>query len=312
MKPGRPTVVTYADDFVALCHTREQAETVVARLQPWLKERGLSLNQEKTRIGRVDAGFDFLSFTIRRYHVRGGAKVLCKPSRTALKKIRQRLAQELRSLRGADPADVIRTLNPIIRGQANYFRPGASKKAFQGLDEHLWQHLHKWARRRHPRKPRRWVTARYFGPFHPIRRARWVFGDRDSGAYLHQYAWTPIVRHAPVPGRHSPDDPALAHYWADRRRKRRPPQLAPSWERSLRTQHGRCPLCAQPLLHVADPPDSCTQWETWYRGIRTAIAHRAITDNGSGRTIARLVHTDCARRHPGAGPHDPDQRLHDA
>ena len=78
------------------------------------------------------------------------------------------------------------------------------------------------------------------------------------------------------------------------------------------TQHGRCPLCAQPLLHVADPPDSCTQWETWYRGIRTAIAHRAITDNGSGRTIARLVHTDCARRHPGASPHDPDQHLHDA
>ena len=312
VKPGRPTVVTYADDFVALCHTREQAETVVARLQPWLKERGLSLNQEKTRIGRVDAGFDFLSFTIRRYHVRGGAKVLCKPSRTALKKIQQRLAQELRSLRGADPADVIRTLNPIIRGQANYFRPGASKKAFQGLDNHLWQHLYKWALRRHPRKPRRWVTARYFGPFHPTRRGRWVFGDRDSGAYLHQYAWTPIVRHAPVPGRHSPDDPALAQYWADRRRKRRPPQLAPSWERCLRTQHGRCPLCAQPLLYVADPPDSCTQWETWYRGIRTAIAHRAITDNGSGRTIARLVHTDCARRHPGAGPHDPDQRLHDA
>jgi hypothetical protein len=94
--------------------------------------------------------------------------------------------------------------------------------------------------------------------------------------------------------------------------KRRPPQLAPSWERSLRTQQGRCPLCAQPLLYVANPPDSCTQWETWYRGIHTAIAHRAITDNGSGRTIARLVHTDCARRHPGAGPHDPDQRLHDA
>src|SRR5918995_6399734 len=89
--------------LVALCHTREQAETVVARLQPWLKERGLSLNQEKTRSGRVDAGFDFLSFTIRRYHVRGGAKVLCKPSRTALKKIQQRLAQELRSPACAAP-----------------------------------------------------------------------------------------------------------------------------------------------------------------------------------------------------------------
>jgi len=49
------------------------------RLSTWLKERGLSLNQEKTRIGRIDVGFDFLSFTIRRYHVSGGTKVLTKP-----------------------------------------------------------------------------------------------------------------------------------------------------------------------------------------------------------------------------------------
>ncbi|MGZ5366002.1 MAG: reverse transcriptase domain-containing protein, partial [Mycobacterium sp.] len=277
VKPGRPTVVTYADDFVALCHTREQAETIAARLSLWLRERGLTLNREKTRIGRIDAGFDFLSFTIRRYHTSGGPKVLTTPSQTALKKIRQRLAEELRSLRSADPADVIRTLNPIIRGQANYYRPGASKKAFAGLDNYLWQQLYRWACRRHPNKPRRWVTARYFGAFHPTRRDRWVFGERETGAWLHKYAWTKIVRHVPVTGRYSPDDPALVQYWADRRRKRRPPQLAPSWERALRTQRGRCPLCAEPLLHVDDPPDSATQWETWYRGIRTALAHRAIT-----------------------------------
>ncbi len=61
VKAGCPTVVTYADDFVALCHRRQQAETVQARLETWLKERGLSLNPEKTRIGRVEDGFDFLS-----------------------------------------------------------------------------------------------------------------------------------------------------------------------------------------------------------------------------------------------------------
>ena len=68
-----------------------------------------------------------------------------------------------------------------------------------------------------------------------------MFGDRNSGAYLHRYAWTKIVRHVPVTGRNSPDDPALAQYWADRRRKRKPPQLAESWERALRSQHGLCP-----------------------------------------------------------------------
>jgi RNA-directed DNA polymerase len=307
VKPGCPTVITYADDFVVLCHSREQAETVRARISAWLKDRGLSLNKEKTRIGRIDDGFDFLSFTIRRYHVRGGSKVLTKPSRDAVKKIRRRITDELRALRGASPLEVIGTLNPVIRGQANYFRPGASKKAYQRLDNHLWQHLYKWARRRHPNKSRRWVTARYFGSFHPQRRNRWVYGDRETGAYLHQYAWTKIVRHVPVPGRYSPDDPALAHYWADRRRKRKPPQLAPSWQHALREQHGQCPLCREPLLFTDRLPDSPSQWETWYAAIRKAMTRQVITEHHSGRTTHRLVHAHCARRHPDDVPHRTDQ-----
>lgn len=307
VKAGHPTVVTYADDFVALCHTREQAETVQVRLSIWLKERGLSLNQEKTRIERVDNGFDFLSFNIRRYYVRGGNKVLTKPSQNALKKIRQRNTQELHTLRSASPAEVIGIMNPIIRGQANYYRPGASKRAYRTLDHHLWQRLDKWACRRHPKKNRHWITARYFGSFHPTRHDRWIFGDRETGAFLHRYAWTKIVRHVPVLGRHSPDNPDLAQYWAERRRKRRPPQLSESWERALRTQEGLCPICGDTLLHADRPPDSPAQWETWYKGIRTALAHRAITEHDHHRTTYRLVHTYCARRHPGGDTRSTDQ-----
>src|SRR6185437_2334199 len=142
VKPGCPTVITYANDFVVLCHSRQQAETVHAHLGAWLKERGLSLNKDKTRISHIDDGFDFLSFTIRRYHTHSGTKVLTKPSRDAIKKIRHRIATELRARRGASPLEVINTMNPIIRGQANYFRPGASTKAYQTLDDHLWQHLY--------------------------------------------------------------------------------------------------------------------------------------------------------------------------
>src|SRR6266542_284985 len=104
----------------------------------------------QARTGRIDAGFDFLSFNIRRYHVRTGTKVLTRPSRDALKKIRRRNAEELRALRGASPTEVIMKMNPIIRGQANYYRSGASKKAYQSRDVFLWQHLYKSARRRHP------------------------------------------------------------------------------------------------------------------------------------------------------------------
>ena len=215
-----------------------------------------------------------------------------------MKKIRRRLADELREMRGAPTAEVIYKLNPVIRGQANYYRSGASKKSFQALDSYLWQQLYKWARRRHPKKGRRWVTARYFGQYCQHRRNRWVFGDRETGAYLHKYAWTKIVRHAPVPGRHSPYDPALAQFWADRRRKQKPPQLAPTWQKALRDQQGLCPLCRELLLFADRAPDSPGQWETWYAAVGKAMTRQAITDTSTSRTKHRLVHAYCARRHP--------------
>ena len=80
--------MTYADDFVALCHSRQEAEQVRDKLSTWLKPKGLSFNQDKTRIVHLDDGFDFLSFTIRRYRTKDGTKVLIKPSMDVLKKIR--------------------------------------------------------------------------------------------------------------------------------------------------------------------------------------------------------------------------------
>jgi len=77
----------------------------------------------------------------------------------------------------------------------------------------MWKLAHKWATFSHSNKPKRWVIARYFGMFNKSRRDRWVFGDRDSGAYLRKFAWTRIVRHQMVKGAASPDDPALAEYW---------------------------------------------------------------------------------------------------
>ena len=57
---------------------------------------------------------------------------------------------------------------------------------------------YKWARYSHPNKPARWVIACYFGKFNKSRQDQWVFGDRDSGAYLLRFSWTKIVRHQMV------------------------------------------------------------------------------------------------------------------
>ena len=123
---GSPVLVRYADDLVAFCHTRQEAEQVKARLASWLAPRGLAFNEDKTRIVTLDEGFDFLGFNVRRYH----GKLLIKPSKAAIKRIRERLRTEMRSLRGANAQAVIARLNPIIRGWAAYYRTAVSSEMF--------------------------------------------------------------------------------------------------------------------------------------------------------------------------------------
>ena len=110
--PDSPVLVRYADDMLALCHTRQQAEQVKARLAAWLLPRGLAFNEEKTRVVHLDEGCDFLGFNIRRHH----GKLLIKPSKAAMRRIRERLTAEVRALRGSNAKVVIGKLNPIIRG----------------------------------------------------------------------------------------------------------------------------------------------------------------------------------------------------
>ena len=84
---GCPALIRYADDFVVLCHSRQEALEVKARLADWLAPRGLSFNEDKTRVVPLSEGFDFLGFNVRRY----GGKPLIKPSKAAHRRIRRRL-----------------------------------------------------------------------------------------------------------------------------------------------------------------------------------------------------------------------------
>jgi RNA-directed DNA polymerase len=295
-KRGSPSLVRYADDMVALCHTRQEAEHVKAKLAEWLAPRGLTFNEEKTRIVHLDDGFDFLGFTVRRYH----GKLLIKPSKTAVKRVRQRLAVEIRALRGTNAAMVLARINPITRGWANYYRGAASSRVFAALDTHMWRLTYKWACHRHPDKPKPWIINRYFGRYNKARQDRWVFGDRDSGAYLPKFAWTKIVRHRLVRGEASPDDPAQADYWAERRRKNKPP-LDRSTLYLLLKQKGRCPICGDLLLHADREPHSPGEWEQWHRTTRKAITRQHIIAHGTGTPDeTRLVHSHCQRRATGA------------
>ncbi len=292
-----PVLIRYADDLVCLCHTRAQAEQAKARLAEWLAPRGLAFNQDKTRIVTLGEGFDFLGCNIRHYP---NGKLLIKPSTAAVRRIRERLAAELHALRGANAAAVIATLNPIIRGWAAYYRHVVSSHTFHALDAHLWRLVYKWARHSHPNKPRTWVTAHYFGRFNPSRNDRWIFGDQNSGAYLRKFSWTRIVRHQLVPAAASPDDPALADYWASRR-QRQATALDSATRRMLHAQAGRCPYCRGLLLLDQAEPQTPHQWEQWIKATRLAIRKHAITPTAGAGTsdepvALQLIHTHCQRR----------------
>jgi len=300
-----PVLIRYADDMLALCHTRDQAEQIKQRLATWLEPRGLAFNEAKTRIIDASRGCDFLGFGIRRY---ANGKLLIKPSSAAVQRIRKRLAAEVRSLQGDNAVAVIGRLNPIIRGWAAYYRGAVSGAVFNALDAYVWKLTYRWALRGHRNKSKRWIVGHHYGVFHPARNDRWVFGDRHSGAYLIKFSWTRIVRHQLVKGGASPYDPALTDYW-DRRRGKSAPPLGRTTLRLLQRQEGRCPLCGDYLLHADHQPASPTEWEQWLKTTRKAIAKQAITateGNPSNDHRHRLVHTHCQRDQNNLRDNSPD------
>ncbi|WP_459252351.1 group II intron maturase-specific domain-containing protein [Paraburkholderia xenovorans] len=62
----------------------------------------------------------------------------------------------------AKQANLIRLLNLVLRGWANYHSHVVAKKAFDRVDHEVWSTLWRWAVRRHPKKGARWVKIKYF------------------------------------------------------------------------------------------------------------------------------------------------------
>jgi RNA-directed DNA polymerase len=248
-------VVRYADDFVVFCETREDAEAVLQLLPAWLAERGLTLSQQKTQIVHLTEGFDFLGFTIRQYPApttrKSGYTLLITPSRAAVQTIRATLREAWRAGRGHPAEAVIRRLNPIIRGWANYFRVGNASHTFQALDHWMFYRERRYVRFTHPTKSAHWNRQRYWGQFHATRKDRWVFGDPHTGRYLLKFSWFPVERHVMVRGTASPDDPQLTKYWTQRRRV--DARRLPDAKRRIAARQGyTCPRCGDGLVNEED------------------------------------------------------------
>lgn len=131
-KDVRPfNFVRYADDFIVTGRTKELLETEAKPLiKNFLKERGLELSDEKTKITNIVDGFDFLGQNIRKYE----GKLLVKPSKKNIKSFLEKVRTIIRTNQSATAGNLVSLLNPVIRGWANYHRHAVSKEVFGAID----------------------------------------------------------------------------------------------------------------------------------------------------------------------------------
>ncbi|WP_202919326.1 group II intron maturase-specific domain-containing protein [Saccharothrix deserti] len=152
------------DDFVVLVHgTRSDAEALKVEIGALLADRlRMTLSDEKTHI---DDGFVFLGFHMRRRPSGEGRRVVPTiPAKPALASVMHKIKQLTgRGTTSRSLTEVLRTVNPVLRGWAAYFRYGASKKTFSHLGWYAWWRLLHRIRHKHPRLTWKQLRRRYYG-----------------------------------------------------------------------------------------------------------------------------------------------------
>jgi group II intron reverse transcriptase/maturase len=159
------TLIRYADDFVVVCRTADQATDAWQRARTVLAGTGLRVSPEKTRIVELTKGkqgFDFLGFHLRKvesWKWRGRWYLQRWPSSRAMKSVRAKI-RELTDRRyaGIELEIVVERLNPVIRGWGNYFRSGNSARKFSQIDSYVHERLAILASNKHQRSGRNWGT----------------------------------------------------------------------------------------------------------------------------------------------------------
>lgn len=154
-------MVRYADDFVILCRTQQEAQAALEQLRQWTQAAGLSLHPVKTRIvdARQKGGFDFLG-----YHFERGYRW---PRKKSLEKFKETIRAKTASGRPGSLRDIVQEINRCVRGWFEYFKH-SQNTVFKPLDSWIRQRLRRLLRRRHKgtsrpacRDHQRWPVA-YF------------------------------------------------------------------------------------------------------------------------------------------------------
>lgn len=273
-------VIRYADDFIITAKSRKELEEILPAVKEWLLERGLKLNQEKTKLVHIEEGFDFLGFNLRHYD----RKLLIKPQKEKVLAFCRKVGQIIKKMSTVKQENLIRTLNPILQGFANYYQGVVSKETFSYISYRVWKYLWNWCKRRHLKRRFKWVKNKYF---RRIKGVEWTFccetqdkNGEKSLVSLYDISKTPIVRHVKVKGTASPFDAEQADYWENRKTKLGKNKWAKGskYETVAKQQNWKCPNCGQSL----------------FNGENIETHHIVPVKNGGSNDTENLIHLHSA------------------
>ncbi|KAA5365169.1 group II intron reverse transcriptase/maturase, partial [Phocaeicola dorei] len=270
-------LVRYADDFIITGESKELLENHVKPLViEFLQARGLTLSEEKTKITHIEEGVDFLGFNIRKYK----GKFITKPSKKSRKRFLDKVREIVDKNKSSKQQSLIRLLNPVIRGWANYYKGCSASETFRKTDAQIFNKLWRWSRRRHPKKGKRWIANKYY---HTVRGRSWTFAvpleNRKVDKYhtLVRLSDTKIKRHIKIRSEANPYDADWKDFFDQYKTRRMLAHLDGKqyiyrlWNQQMQC----CPVCGKHITRE-------TPWK--------------ITEmTGSSRKAKVLIHDHCSR-----------------
>jgi RNA-directed DNA polymerase len=247
--------IRYADDFIVTCRYKETLEKEIKpAITDFLKQRGLELSQDKTRITHITEGFDFLGQNVRKYSSGNELKLLIKPSKKNIHSFLKDIRKVLRKARSITQSELIRILNPKIIGWGNYHKSVVSKETFTKIDNEIWKLTYQWAKRRHSKKTKPWILHKYFKRFKG-RSFRFSSPEvQENGTIQEQrlmlMSTIPIRRHVKILQSANPYEEKYDEYFEKR--------ISEKWKNSSKrfyidryinmNQKGKCLCCSEALM----------------------------------------------------------------
>jgi RNA-directed DNA polymerase len=209
------TFVRYADNFILIYPKKKIIEKLKEVTEDFLKEISLELNVTKTKIlhtldhyNHISPGFSFLGFDIiqkprwnrirkilYKHQSKQNFMTLIKPSKTRVNVHKKKIRNTIRKCKGIKQQLLIHKLNVIIREWANSKRTQISSKVFQKLDKYTFEHLWKWAKKRHQKMSTSKLKEKYW---HKSGNRNWIFGiqkDEKISFQLLQHSSIKFQRH---------------------------------------------------------------------------------------------------------------------